>query len=139
MENLTDIRPAQYVSPQFFTTAGIPREGVDGYYALAMAYHARNAGLTAEDLEQFREALAESIGPEFRGMSPDAPLSDAVRQKVKEAGEPWRGRCAPLAELLDLSADALTNWRSFAALLAHLERINAQVALLGVFSRSASA
>lgn len=123
--NLTEIRPADYVNPEFFQSRGQSRPG-DGLYALALAYKLRKNGVIAKEFSGFCQELAEKVSPQFEAAS----LSAGTRETVHAAAATWRQRCPEVTELLELAANAISDGKSLAGLIVHLGRILNQLDLL---------
>ena len=135
--NLAEVHASDYLSAAFLDSPAVTREGVDGQYALAMAYHALNAGVDAAELRQVRDEIADENGPAFvaAGGSGDAP--EQARESIRRAASRWTERCPELAELFTLAASLVTTWRAYSALLFHVDRISKQVAIISGLRKQA--
>ena len=128
-ENLSDIRAADYATAAFFDAPEKVREGQDGKFALAMAYHAIAAGVSAEEILNERDRIAAENGPAFAKAGGSGELPAAVRQSIQKSAEQWRLTCPALAELFD-AAPELQTWRAYSRFVMHVDRIARQVALI---------
>ena len=126
VENIREVRPADYVSADFFRIAKDPRSGLDGYYSLAMAHHLLESGISAGDLVGFRDQLVKAIEP--ARVRQESVFS--ARKSIAAAAGEWSAKCPEMAQLMCLSAAVLSDGRGVHAFIKHLKRIVEQHALM---------
>jgi hypothetical protein len=132
--NLAEVRAADYLNAEFLDSLNA---GGHAQFALAMAYHAIDCGVTDADLREVRDAVADSNGPSFVAAAGMGDAPEAVRDTVRTAGSAWSEKCPELAELFSVAAPLLTTWRRYGAFVMHLDRIQKQVALISGLRKQA--
>jgi hypothetical protein len=130
MNQLNEIQIADFVKSGAFETPEYPRSGLDGMYALKLAWELNSAGVTPAEYRSFCDELAGRLGLHFG----DIQVAQATREIVRDAAERWESRCHPLFDLLTLAASVLHDGKSLAKLILHLYRAADQLALLANWS-----
>lgn len=129
MENLLEVRAADFVQPGFFESAGDSIEGRHGFYSVALAYQLRTAGVKPEEYAPFVEKLADQLAPAFD----DPTVREDVKAVLARASRQWETRCGELAEVLRLSGNVAGSGYALAGLVIYLDRVREQLALLDSF------
>jgi hypothetical protein len=138
LQDLLAIQPQDYLQEGFFTPDGSLREGINGYYSLAMAYRLREEGMGPDEVKALVDewarvtavVLPDSDEAAHQPLSPEAM---AAFQRLRQRPEVTRS--VTLTALLEAAAPWLRNGRDWAALALHLQRIMAQLALLRALSQ----
>jgi hypothetical protein len=137
-EDLSKVRPRDYLRKGFFDSKGRLREHINGQDSLAMAYHARSEKLTVHQLELIVGRLQKIADQHSVEMAnPQIELSSEVRTAILQVAgsEPVR-KSPAIFELMQLSTSMLKKWKDFAALLLHMQRILAQLALIHTLTQA---
>lgn len=133
LSEMLAIKPSEYLSNGFYDDKGEYRENVNGLCSLAMAYRIREEGLDPENVEQVvthLEGIAEPHVDEAVE-NPEKPVdSKSLEQLKKLRSDRSIKDSAALTELLDAAQPRISNWKDYSALVDHLGRITAQLALL---------
>jgi hypothetical protein len=130
LSEMLAIKPSQYLSNGFYNDAGEFREDLNGLYSLAMAYRCREEGLEPEnvdDVVNHLEGIAEKHVDAAEQNPEQAVDSSSIEQLKKLRNDQ---DSAALSELLDAAQSRISNWKDYSALVVHLGRITAQLALL---------
>lgn len=133
LKELLAIQPRDYLREGFFAPDGQLREGINGYYSLAMAYRCREEGLTPDRLKRLTDELARiaerhaPVGIDEAGQ----PLTSEVLSSLQQIRNDADVVQSPtLTALFEAASPWIQDWKNFAAFALHLERIMAQLALL---------
>jgi len=137
MEKNQFSRPAEYLRDGFLDAEGKPIAGINGEYSLGIAYRLLDSGVTAADVANIRKALADSFeaGCKAAGDTPTATLPARDTAHIREAGRTLGSKGAVLDELFETAVTAVNDWRGFAMLIKHLERIQQQMSLIAMFRK----
>lgn len=134
LAEMLSVSPADYLSKGFFDDRGEFREGINGYSSLAMAYRCREEGLRPEQLQKVT-SLLERLAEKNVALADDNPELEIDRAAANELNAIRKDEVVVnSAALRDIFAAALPwvkNWKSYAAFALHLERILAQLAIVG--------
>ena len=128
MENLMEVRAADFVQPGFFEAVADKEEG-HGLYSIALAYQLRTAGVKPEEYAPFVEKLADELAPALD----DTTVREDVKLALERASRQWGNRCAELAEVLRLSRNIAGSGEALAGLVIYLDRVREQLALMDSF------
>jgi hypothetical protein len=127
------IKPADYLMNGFYDDTNEFRQDLNGLYSLAMAYRCREEGLEPEKVDSIVNSLAgiAEKGIESVVENPEQAVDTDSLEKLKQLRNDQEvSGSAVLSELFDAAQPWISNWRDYAALVVHLERITAQLALL---------
>ncbi len=126
-----DIRPSEYLAGGLVDDEGKLLEGINGEHSLAMAYRLRDDGYKPAEFETFRKRLAASVEAFLPAAGEGgSPFDKKARAALLEAAAGFRDECSIMNELILAAEGHIVDWRSFARFMEHLERINAQLALV---------
>jgi hypothetical protein len=130
LSEMLAIKPSEYLTNGFYDDKGEFRENLNGLYSLSMAYRIREEGMEPENVEQVVNHL-EGIAEKHVDEALEHP-EQAVDSKLMEQLKKLRNdqNSAALSELLEAAQSRISNWKDYSALVVHLERITAQLALL---------
>jgi hypothetical protein len=127
---MLSVKPQEYLSSGFLQADGEVREGINGEYSLAMAYRLKEEGTTAENLAQVTEKLYDIAGDEAQD-DPNKKLSSKAVDGIKRISQSAEvSKSNTMSELFAAAGSWVTDWKNLAAFIVHLERIQAQTALL---------
>jgi hypothetical protein len=129
LSEMLAIKPSQYLMNGFYNDNGEYRDDLNGWYSLAMAYRCREEGLNPENVDRVvndLEGIAEKH-VDAAVENPEQAVDSESLKQVKNLRNDVSGSAA-LSELLD--AARISNWKDYSALVNHLNRITAQLALL---------
>jgi hypothetical protein len=124
------IKPSEYLTNGFYDDKGEYRENLNGLYSLSMAYRIREEGLDPEKVEQVVDSLvgiAEKHADEAVE-NPEKPVDSKSIEQLKKLS--INQKSIALNELLNAAQPRISSWKDYSALVVHLERITAQLALL---------
>ena len=127
---MLSVKPQEYLSNGFLQPDGEVREGINGEYSLAMAYRLKEEGATPENVGQVIEKLYKIAGSEAQDDSNkklSSTAGDAIKQLSKSSEV---SKSNTLSELFQAAGSWLNDFKNLAAFIVHLERIQAQTALL---------
>jgi hypothetical protein len=133
--NFTKVRPSEYLKDGFFGPSGDWIEGLNSLCSLATAHHLLNEGTAPNNVKKIADQFMDLSVTVFG----DAELieyqliDDSSREgiyRIMESSEAQNS--AVLSELFDTVRPYMTNWKNFAALVIHLQRISAQLSQLTV-------
>jgi hypothetical protein len=131
--DLKNIRPDDYMREGFFDDQGELREGLSGMYSLAMAYRCRDEKMTPDALHGIvgqLQSVAEGADSSVDD-NPDQPLNGkAVASLERIWQRPDVAGSATLAEIVRAARPQLNRWKDLAALVLHLDRMVAQLAMI---------
>jgi hypothetical protein len=133
LSEMLAIKPADYLMNGFYDDRGEYRKDLNGLYSLAMAYRCREEGLEAEKLDIIINILAEIAQDRIESAdeNPEQAVdTDSLKKLKKLRNDQEVSSSAVLSELFDAATLRISNWKDYAALVVHLERITAQLALL---------
>ncbi len=127
---MLSVKPQEYLSHGFLEPNGEVREGINGEYSLAMAYRLKEEGTTPENLGQVTEKLYDIAGDEAQD-DPNKKLSSKAVDAIKQVSQSAEvSKSNTMTELFEAARSWVTDWKNLAAFIVHLERIQAQTALL---------
>jgi len=127
---MLSVKPQDYLSNGFLQPDGQVREGINGEFSLAMAYRSREEGITPENLRQLNDKLYEIAGSEGQD-DPDKKLSSAALEAIPKLSKSTEvSKSNTLSELFEAARPWLKDWKTLAAFIVHIERIQAQLALI---------
>jgi len=137
MEKNQFSRPAEYLRDGFLDADGNPIAGINGEYSLGIAYRLLDSGVTAADVANIRKALADCFETGYRAEdeTPAAALPARDTTQLREAARGLGSKGAALDELFETAVTVVNDWRGFAMLIRHLERIQQQMSLLSTFRK----
>ena len=138
MENKAS-RPAEYLKDGFLDESGNLRSGINGEFSLGIAYQLRADGVTSDDVQEYRDRIEEALEthvPAGEELAVEEPVDRGARTAIQEVARELRGRCELVGEILEAGESVLTNWKSLACLMEHIERIHAQVAIIQAHTES---
>ena len=129
--DLSKVRAKDYLREGFLNPDGTLREGINGFGSLAMAYQFRYEGVHPDMLQEVIHKimlLASNSSPDLQEPLDTEILSNL--QKIIHSDEVESS--ATLSEIFAAAELWVHDWKSFGALILHLERILSQLALLTV-------
>ena len=133
LSEMLAIKPSEYLTNGFYDDKGEYRENLNGLYSLSMAYRIRQEGLQPENVEKVvghLEEIAEKYVDDAVE-NPQLPVDSASLDQLKKLRDNRSVTdSAALGELLAAAQPQISNWKDYSALVIHLERITAQLALL---------
>jgi|SRR5512145_2540574 hypothetical protein len=130
--DLSKVRASDYLSEGFLNVDGTLREGINGYGSLAMAYQCRTEGMHPDTLQEIMQKILLLGTRKFTGVSQE-PLNSEVLSSLQQIIHSDEvASSATLSEVLRVAERWIHDWKSFGALILHLERILSQLALLTV-------
>ena len=130
LSEMLAIKPSEYLTNGFYDEKGDFRENLNGWYSLSMAYRLREEGMDPENVAEVvnhLEGIAETHVDEAVE-NPERPVDSKSISQLKKLHNDQNS--AALSELFDAAQARISNWKDYSALLVHLERITAQLALL---------
>ena len=127
------IRPSDYLKGGFFDHSGDWIKGLNGLCSLATAHHLHEEGTNPNEVKK--------IADQFMDLSIDVfgdaeiieyqLIDDGSRDAIfKIMDSPEARQSAVLTELFDTVRPHTKNWKNFAALVIHLQRISSQLTQL---------
>lgn len=126
------IKPKEYLKDGFFDDDGELRDDINGLFSLAMAYRCREEGLDPEVLHGIvtrLEGMADK-NADTADENPEEALDSATQSELQRIRqEPAVDASVPLSEILDASQPWVVNWKNYAALFLHLQKVLSQLAL----------
>ena len=130
LSEMLAIKPSQYLTNGFYDEQGEYRENLNGWYSLAMAYRCREEGLDPENIDNVVNHLAEIAEKHVDAAveHPEQAVDSKSIEQLKKLGNDQNS--AALNELLNAAEPRIASWKDYSALVIHLERITAQLALL---------
>ena len=132
MENaeLLAVQPAEYLKFGFYDKNGDLLEEVNGYYSLAMAYRLREEHADIDQLQEIVVQLKEIASKRDSAVNdnPQLPLDDANAAAFKAVRK--RTDSPTINAVFDAADPWVKDWKSFASLTLHLQRILSQYALI---------
>jgi hypothetical protein len=133
LSEMLSIKPSEYLTNGFYDDNGEYRENLNGLFSLSMAYRIREEGLQPENVEKVvghLEEIAEKYVDDAVE-NPQLPVDSKSLQLLKNLRDNRSVTdSAALGELLAAAQPQISNWKDYSALVLHLERITAQLALL---------
>ncbi|MCS7312494.1 MAG: hypothetical protein NZ742_06240 [Acidobacteria bacterium] len=130
LKELLAIQPKDYLHEGFFASDGSLREGINGYYSLAMAYRCREEGLGPDRLKSLLDELAQIVASYSPSDEPERPLRPEALSAFQRIRHEADGIQSPtLTVLFEAAGPWVQDWNGFAAFALHLQRIRAQLAL----------
>jgi hypothetical protein len=133
--DLTKVRPSEYLKDGFFGPSGDWIAGLNSLCSLATARHLQNEGTRLDNVKKIADQFMDLSVIVFG----DAELieyqliDDSSRDAIYRMMETSEARnSAVLSELFDTVRPYIKNWKNFAALVIHLQRISAQLTQLSV-------
>jgi hypothetical protein len=133
LSEMLAIKPSEYLTNGFYDDQGEYRENLNGLYSLSMAYRIREEGLQPENVETVvgqLEEIAEKYVDEAVE-NPELPVDSKSLEQLKNLSDNRSVTdSAALGELMAAAQPQISNWKDYSALVLHLERIIAQLALL---------
>ncbi len=127
------VRPSDYLKNGFFDQSGDWIEGLNGFYSLATAHLLREEGTAPADVRKIADCLM-TLSLEVFGNAEIIEyqsIDELSREAIfKIIDSPEARQSVILTELFDTVRPHLRNWKNFAALVIHLERISGQLALV---------
>lgn len=127
---MLSVKPQEYLSNGFLQPDGQVREGINGEYSLAMAYRLKEEGITPENIGQVIEKLYQIAGSEAQD-DPNKKLSSTALDAIKQLSKSSEvSKSNAMNELFEVAGSLVNDWKNLAAFIVHLERIEAQTALL---------
>ncbi|MEW6605866.1 MAG: hypothetical protein AB1414_00250 [bacterium] len=135
MIDLKAVRPVEYLKEGFFLNDGCTlREGINGLYSLAMAYEFRNKKVHPEKLKKLTDALLGIVKKhDIESLKKvESVIEPQTRRVIEDEFQRIKTELPSslFSELIQECTRWLINWRNFLAVIVHLQRINAQLALL---------
>ncbi|MCI0618406.1 hypothetical protein L0244_35965 [bacterium] len=130
LSEMLAIKPSDYLTNGFYDDKGEFRENLNGWYSLAMAYRCREEGLDPENVDGIVNRL-EGIAEKHVDTAvehPEQAVDSKSIEQLKKLGNDQNSTA--LNELLDAAQSRISNWKDYSALVVHMERITAQLALL---------
>lgn len=130
LSEMLAIKPSEYLMNGFYDDKGEYRENLNGWYSLAMAYRCREEGLEPENINTVVNRL-EGIAEKHVDAAvehPEQSVDSKSIEQLKNLGNDQNS--AALSELLNAAQPRILSWKDYSALVVHLERITAQLALL---------
>jgi hypothetical protein len=119
LQEMLDVHPRDYLKNGFLTKQGAVREGINGYFSLAMAYRLREEGVKPEMVQNVLEEIILIAGLK----NPAQAILEIQKSKDLIRSEPLRSLILAAAPWIGQSMQ----WDAF---LDHLRRIMAQLALI---------
>jgi hypothetical protein len=127
---MLSVKPQEYLSNGFLQSDGQVREGINGEYSLAMAYRLKEEGITSDNIGQVIEKLYQIAGSEAQD-DPNKKLSSTALDAIKQLSKSSEvSKSNAINELFGAAGSLVNDWKNLAAFIVHLERIQAQIALL---------
>lgn len=127
---MLSVKPQEYLSNGFLQPDGEVREGINGEYSLAMAYRLKEEGTTPENVGQVIEKLYQVAGSEAAD-DPNKKLSATSADAIKQLSRSSEvSKSNTMTELFEAAGSWVNDFKNLAAFIVHLERIQAQTALL---------
>jgi hypothetical protein len=127
---MLSVKPQEYLSNGFLQPDGEVREGINGEYSLAMAYRLKEEGTTPENVGQVIEKLYQVAGNEAAD-DPNKKLSSTSADAIKQLSRSSEvSKSNTMTELFEAAGSWVNDFKNLAAFIVHLERIQAQTALL---------
>jgi hypothetical protein len=128
--DLKKVRPSAYLRDGFFDHSGDWIKGLNESCSLATAHHLHDEGTDPEEVkkiaDQFMELSIDVFGDaeiiEYQLI--DEEFRDAIFQMMDS---PEVRHSPVLTELFDTIRPHMKNWKNFAALVIHLQRISSQL------------
>ena len=121
----------QYLANGFLDENGQFRQALNGYYALGIACSCRDEGVNTQEfkkiLDNLKDAFDENIADVDRA-SPLTPDTLAAFQSARDSAVVRNSRA--LRDVFTAAAPFVQDWRNYAALISHLERILEQTTIL---------
>ncbi|HEY7161949.1 MAG TPA: hypothetical protein VH815_11855 [Acidobacteriota bacterium] len=133
LSEMLAIKPSEYLTNGFYDDKGEYRENLNGLYSLAMAYRCREEGLEPDNIDNIVNRLAGIAEKHVDEAveNPDKPVDSKSLEQLKNLrGDRSIADSVVLGELLEAAEPQISNWKDYSALVLHLERITAQLALL---------
>jgi hypothetical protein len=132
MENaeLLAVQPAEYLKHGFYDKNGDLLEELNGYYSLCMAYRLREEHADIDHLQDIVVRLKEIASKRDSAVNenPHLPLDDANAATFKEVQ--GMTKSPTISAIFDAADKWVTDWKSYASLTLHLQRIMSQYALI---------
>lgn len=127
---LTAIQPAEYLKNGFYDKEGEALEGLNGFYSLAMAYRLRDEQMNPEELKKIVDRLMDIIPRHNPAVdeNPQLPLDADSRRALDEVTK--KSDSPTLNAIFEAGRPWVKDWRNYAALTLHLQRILSELALL---------
>ncbi|HSE41084.1 MAG TPA: hypothetical protein VLH08_10005 [Acidobacteriota bacterium] len=127
---LRKIRPSDYLKEGFFDHTGDWIEGLNSVCSLATAHHLHAEGTDPDQVkkiaDQFMDLSVDVFGD--AEMIEYQLIDEWSREAILEIMEsPEVRKSVVLTELFDTIRPHLNNWKNFAALVIHLQRISSQL------------
>ena len=138
-QDLSKVQPRDYLRDGFYDGRGRLREGISGFYSLALAYHLRKEEVAPDSLNEVLEQLqkiADEHGPQFETKPHTEPVpaaNSALQSLAKHktvAGSP------ALSAVFKAAKPWTKNWKGFSALVLHLDRTHSQLALIAAMNET---
>jgi hypothetical protein len=131
LKEMLKTEPRNYLKQGFFAPDGQLRPGLNGEYSLAMAYRCREEGLSPDTLKAITDAIGAAVPASARVSEGDPPVEPVVLNALAQVHRRNEVERSPALSGLLSSADPwIKTWRGLSALVVHLQRITAQLALL---------
>jgi hypothetical protein len=130
LSEMLAIKPSEYLMNGFYDEEGEFRENLNGWYSLAMAYRCREEGLDPENVDKVVNRLERIVEKQVDTAleHPEQSVDSKSIEQLKKLSNDQNS--AALSELLKTAQSRISNWKDYSALVVHLERITAQLALL---------
>ena len=128
---LRKVRPSDYLKDGFFDHTGDWIEGLNSIYSLATAHHLHAEGTDPAQVKKIADQLMNLSLDVFGDaeMIEYQLIDEWSREAIIEIiASPDARNSVVLSELFETIRPHLTNWKNFAALVIHLQRISGQLA-----------
>src|SRR5262245_76258 len=127
------IKPVDYLNNGFFDEDGEIREGINGYYSLAMAYRCREEKYSPDSLKEVNDEIDRLTEKQPASIN-DEPDQAIDTEALKELDKIFKRKAAldskTLTGIYAAARPTIKTWRDYAGLAMHLDRILSQLALL---------
>jgi hypothetical protein len=127
---LLAIQPAEYLKNGFYDQDGELIEGLNGEYSLAMAYRLREEQADIDQLKNIVDRLTEIASKRDSAVNdnPHLPLDAANAAAFKAVRT--KTALPTVIAIFDAADPWVKDWKSYASLTLHLQRILSQLALI---------
>jgi hypothetical protein len=119
------MQPAEYLKNGFYNSTGEFVEGINGEYSLQIAYQLRKEEADVDQLKSLTDEL-EAIAP--RDEAPDDALDPGTVRSIQAIAK--KNTSPAIKSVFDAAMPWVTDWKNYAALTLHLQRILSQTVLI---------
>lgn len=119
------MQPAEYLKDGFYNSAGDFIEGINGECSLQIAYQLREEKADVDRLKSLTDELEAIV---TKDEVPNNALDAETVRSIKAIAE--KNTSPAIKSVLDAAMPWVTDWKNYAALTLHLQRILSQTVLI---------